>query len=52
MAVERCMAKKKFMDFLLRKKLRVTAQRRAIIDSALETVPVSCRCHAGVSPYY
>src|SRR5580692_1099128 len=37
MAVERGMAKKKFMDFLLHKKLRVTAQRRAIIDSAFET---------------
>src|SRR5271154_6744325 len=37
MAVERCTAKKKFMDFLQRKKLRVTAQRRAIIESAFDT---------------
>jgi Fur family transcriptional regulator, ferric uptake regulator len=37
MAVERCEAKKKFMDFLQRKKLRVTAQRRAIIESAFDT---------------
>src|SRR5277367_7166176 len=37
MAVERCIAKKKFIDFLQRKKLRVTAQRRAIIDSAFDT---------------
>ncbi len=37
MPMERCIAKKKFMDFLQRKKLRVTAQRRAIIDSAFDT---------------
>src|SRR5271154_5552962 len=37
MAVERCTAKKKFMDFLQGKKLRVTAQRRAIIESAFDT---------------
>src|ERR1700691_5619490 len=37
MAVERCMAKRKFMEFLQHKKLRVTAQRRAIIESAFDT---------------
>ena len=37
MALERCLAKKKFTAFLRRKNLRVTAQRRAIIDSAFET---------------
>ena len=37
MAMERRVAKKKFMDFLRHKKLRVTAQRRAIIDSAFDT---------------
>jgi Fur family ferric uptake transcriptional regulator len=37
MAPERCLAKKKFVAFLRRKNLRVTAQRRAIIDSAFET---------------
>ena len=37
MAVDRCMAKKKFLDFLQHKKLRITAQRRAIIESAFET---------------
>ncbi len=37
MALERCLAKKKFAAFLRRKNLRVTAQRRAIIDSAFET---------------
>jgi Fur family transcriptional regulator, ferric uptake regulator len=37
MAVERGMAKQKFMDFLQDKKLRVTAQRRAIIESAFDT---------------
>jgi Fur family transcriptional regulator, ferric uptake regulator len=37
MAVERGMAKRKFMAFLQRKKLRLTAQRRAIIDSAFGT---------------
>jgi len=31
------LAKRKFIDFLRRRKLRVTAQRRAIIDSAFET---------------
>src|SRR6202142_3969930 len=37
MAAERCTAKKKFLDFLQGKKLRVTAQRRAIIESAFDT---------------
>jgi Fur family ferric uptake transcriptional regulator len=37
MPVERCLAKKKFVAFLQRKKLRLTAQRRAILDSAFET---------------
>jgi Fur family ferric uptake transcriptional regulator len=37
MVVERCLAKKKFMAFLQRRKLRVTAQRRAIIESAFDT---------------
>jgi Fur family ferric uptake transcriptional regulator len=37
MAVERCMAKKKFVEFLQHKKLRVTAQRRAIIECAFDT---------------
>ena len=37
MVVERCLAKKKFMAFLQHRKLRVTAQRRAIIESAFDT---------------
>jgi Fur family ferric uptake transcriptional regulator len=35
--MERCPAKKKFLEFLQRKKLRLTAQRRAIIECAFET---------------
>jgi Fur family ferric uptake transcriptional regulator len=37
MAAEKCSSKKKFIDFLQRKRLRVTAQRRAIVDSAFDT---------------
>jgi Fur family ferric uptake transcriptional regulator len=37
MAVERGVAKKKFLDFLQRKSLRLTAQRRVIIESAFDT---------------
>lgn len=37
MALDRSAAKKKFIEFLVRRKLRVTAQRRAIIDTVFGT---------------
>jgi Fur family ferric uptake transcriptional regulator len=37
MSLDRSAAKKKFGDFLQRRKLRVTAQRRAIIDTVFGT---------------
>ena len=37
MALERTVAKKKFIEFLLHRRLRITAQRRAIIDSVFGT---------------
>jgi len=37
MPEEQCSTRKKFIDFFRRKKLRMTAQRQAIIDSAFDT---------------